>query len=50
MIYGVVDVGSNTVRLCIYDVKDGRITSMFNNKTTAGLIGYVNDGELSRAV
>ncbi|MFQ8601715.1 MAG: hypothetical protein ACLSAO_01385 [Anaerovoracaceae bacterium] len=49
MIYGVVDVGSNTVRLCIYDVKDGRITSMFNNKTTAGLIGYVNDGELSRA-
>ena len=48
MTYGVIDVGSNTIRLCIYKVEHGEITSLFNNKTTAGLIGYVNDGELSR--
>lgn len=47
--YGVIDVGSNTIRLCIYDVRDGNVISLFNNKNTAGLIGYVNDGELSRA-
>ena len=41
MTYGVIDVGSNTVRLCIYDVEGEKITSLFNNKTTAGLIGYV---------
>lgn len=48
MTYGVIDVGSNTIRLCIYDIADGKIKSLFNNKNTAGLIGYVNDGELSK--
>ena len=48
MTYGVIDVGSNTIRLCIYEVEDGRIKSLFNNKTTAGLIGYVDGGELTR--
>ncbi len=47
MTYGVIDVGSNTIRLCIYDVIDGKIRSLFNNKTTAGLIGYVSEGEMS---
>lgn len=46
-IYGVIDVGSNTIRLCIYNVTGDRITAMLNNKITAGLIGYVEDGVLS---
>ena len=41
MMYGVIDVGSNTIRLCIYDVANGQILPMFNNKTTAGLAAYV---------
>lgn len=48
MTYGVIDVGSNTVRLSIYDIKENNIVSLFNNKNTAGLIGYVEDGKLSR--
>ena len=48
MTYGVIDVGSNTIRLCIYDVEDGRIIPLFSTKNTAGLIDYVNDGELSK--
>lgn len=48
MTYGIIDVGSNTIRLCIYNVEDGQIRALFNNKTTAGLISYVNSGELTR--
>lgn len=48
MTYGVIDVGSNTIRLVIYEVEGTQITSLFSNKNTAGLIGYVNDGELSK--
>lgn len=48
MTYGVIDVGSNTIRLCIYELENNQIRPLFNNKTTAGLVGYVTDGELSR--
>lgn len=47
MTYGVIDVGSNTIRLCIYQVTDGKVQVLFNNKNTAGLYGYVEDGKLS---
>ena len=50
MIYGVVDVGSNTVRLCVYDVTDdGRKAKIIiNRKSMAGLASYVVDGEMTR--
>ena len=41
MTYGVIDVGSNTIRLCIYEVEDGRIKYQYNNKKTAGMIVYL---------
>lgn len=49
MIYGVVDVGSNTVRLCVYDVTDeGRKARVIiNRKSMAGLAAYVNDGVMN---
>lgn len=49
MNYGVIDVGSNTVRLCIYDVSaDGRkFKTVVNRKTMAGLAAYVVRGDLS---
>lgn len=46
--YAVIDVGSNTIRLCIYDVSDGEIYPMLNNKTTAGLAGYVKKGKMTK--
>ncbi len=46
MTYGVIDMGSNTIRLCLYRLERGELISLFNKKTTAGLIGYVNKGEL----
>ena len=50
MIYGVVDVGSNTVRLCVYDVTDdGRKAKIIiNRKSMAGSASYVVDGEMTR--
>ena len=46
--YGVIDVGSNTIRLCIYDVSGNEIYPMLNNKTTAGLAGYVKKGKMTK--
>lgn len=40
--YSVIDIGSNTIRLVIYQVQDGQIRPMLNNKRAAGLAGYVD--------
>lgn len=42
MMYGVIDIGSNTIRLVIYRLIDGQIQPMLNKKYAAGLAGYVN--------
>lgn len=50
MIYSVIDIGSNTIRLTVYQVEKGHIETMFREKNTAGLAGYVSGkGKLSRA-
>lgn len=57
MLYGVIDIGSNTIRLMIYRVEaDGAIHPVLNNKFAAGLAGYIgpkgamNRGGIRRAV
>lgn len=49
MKYAVVDVGSNTVRLCVYDVSEDarKFKAITNRKTMASLAGYVQDGVIS---
>lgn len=50
--YGVIDLGSNTIRLCVYEVKDDSKRSytrkdfrtLLNNKVMAGLSAHVVDG------
>ena len=41
--YCVIDIGSNTIRLVVYRVDDGKIKAILNTKYTAGLAGYVDD-------
>ena len=48
MIYGIVDVGSNTIRLTIYQYENNQLTSLLHKKTMAGLAGYVEQGEMSQ--
>lgn len=47
MICGIVDLGSNTIRLSIYQCHDGRSQLLMSRKVTAGLADYVVDGEMS---
>lgn len=47
IMYGVVDIGSNTIRLNIYKVHEDDFTLVLKNKIYAGLAGYINDGRLS---
>ncbi len=47
MIYGIIDVGSNTIRLNIYSYEKKQLRSLLHKKTTAGLAGYVKDGYLT---
>jgi exopolyphosphatase/guanosine-5'-triphosphate,3'-diphosphate pyrophosphatase len=42
----IIDMGSNTVRLCVFDFRDGRIETLFSRKETVGLAGYIRDREL----
>lgn len=47
MICGIVDLGSNTIRLSIYQCLPESTRLLMNRKVTAGLAGYVEDGALS---
>lgn len=40
--YAVVDIGSNTMRLSVYVIDEGRIDIMFHKKEMAGLANYVD--------
>lgn len=53
--HAVIDFGSNTIRLCVYQVDDTiegpitkkNISTLLNYKVMAGLSSYVEDGKLS---
>lgn len=47
MMCGIVDLGSNTVRLSIYRYGNGDFQRLLNEKAMVGLAGYVKDGALS---
>lgn len=49
MKYAVIDIGSNTIRLCVYQVEGEAFHLLFSEKVMAGLAGYVKDGTLSPA-
>lgn len=53
--YGIIDVGSNTIRLCVFEVTDNgkahqapHISTLLNNKVMAGLASYVVDGTMTK--
>ena len=47
MIYAVIDIGSNTVRLSVYKIAGERVTNLFNEKDQASLKTYVKNGVLT---
>ena len=47
--HAIVDVGSNTVRMNVYDVHDGKLKVLFSKKETVGLASYVRGQYMSGA-
>lgn len=48
MIHGIVDVGSNTVRLNVYFYKNNHFKLLLSKKENLGLAMYVKNGNLSK--
>lgn len=50
VLWGVIDIGSNTLRLAVYQLEGGQLQPMLNKKYPAGLAGYVEeDGRMNAA-
>ena len=47
MKYAIVDVGSNTMRLSIYECSENKIKLLMNKKEMVGLAGYIQNGMMS---
>ena len=47
MLCGIVDMGSNSIRLCVYRCENGKFSQIINKKIMAGLAGYVKKGRLT---
>lgn len=47
MIYAIIDIGSNTVRLSVYKIFQGKAINLFNEKEQASLKSYISSGVLS---
>lgn len=48
--YGVIDIGSNTIRMVIYKVENNQLKPMINKKAAVGLAGYVSkDNNLKKS-
>ena len=46
----IIDVGSNTIRLSVYNTfEDGTFELLFSKKETAGLAGYIRHGKMSQS-
>lgn len=43
--YGIIDIGSNTIRLSVYNTENNNIKPMFHKKNVAGLAGYIDEAD-----
>lgn len=46
MRYAVIDTGSNTIRMGIYEEENGKLKQIYNHAVFANLAGYIKDGVL----
>ena len=44
MLHGIIDIGSNTIRMAVYLIEGGRFEQLMKQKHTVGLASYVEDG------
>lgn len=46
MLHGIIDIGSNTIRLNVYRVEDEKVNVVVSKKEILGLISYIKRGKL----
>lgn len=44
MLQAMIDIGSNTIRMAVYEIKDGHAAQVMKRKHTVGLSAYVRNG------
>lgn len=49
MKYALIDIGSNTIRLVIYNIQNGTSTIELNTADHLGLLSYVSNGEINNS-
>lgn len=47
MKHAIIDLGSNSMRMTLYEIKDGAFKILFKEKIMAGLAGYLANGNLT---
>jgi exopolyphosphatase/guanosine-5'-triphosphate,3'-diphosphate pyrophosphatase len=48
LIHAIIDIGSNTIRLAVYDIESGEIELLMKKKHTVGLAAYIKDGMMKQ--
>ncbi|WP_033170554.1 exopolyphosphatase [Selenomonas sp. ND2010] len=48
MLHGIIDIGSNTVRMAIYLIEGSHIEMLLKKKHTVGLAGYLREGVMQQ--
>ena len=49
MIHGIIDIGSNTIRMAIYDINGQQIDFLMKKKHMVGLAAYLENNVMSQA-
>ena len=49
MIHGIIDIGSNTIRMAIYDIKGQQIDFLMKKKHMVGLAAYLENNVMTQA-
>ena len=48
MLQGMIDIGSNTIRMAVYEIREDRMEMLMKKKHTVGLASYLKDGVLQK--
>ena len=48
MLHAIIDIGSNTIRMAVYQIDGREFTLLLKRKHTVGLAGYLSHGRLVR--
>ena len=48
MLCGIIDIGSNTIRLNVYSIENTKFEVLFSKKENAGIVSYVKKKQMTQ--